>query len=409
MRNFWINGLTRFYVYPPKGSKIIKYVLDCDVDDKVTQYILELHINSEPTAEIPSPPQEPKWEGKVRPALSEEEMLNLSDSELSKRGYLRRPNVDKSSNAFKIWRRSVSLPARVHEPQTTYQQRNAHSLVKSVNDISSKNINSFTWAGSELRLDPLGLNPVYYFIFGSCDNVPPDPGPEGGSTPSHVSIWVGIDGDSDVGGTGSDLVQAGISMDNSGTGLTNYYAWYEFIPNLQPEQELPQYDLPIGPGYHLWVTCTVANVAGDGSVNAPFGPDAPNVYFTWESLAPGASHWDSYTTGALSKGEGTGGVVSPPTYTPCHTAEWIVERPTIPGTNNLWDLLNFGSVQMSGYVSTNPPIGTGDPTDPRNRPDSPSATIRGIVNAGGSVLASATVQTIDPSTGAVTVTWHNSH
>lgn len=111
------DGIVRFYCSPNQPPEtILKLVLDCKVDDRVTHYPLELRISSMPTQEMPTqemptPPYEsPKPEKKVasmRLALSEQDMLNLTYSELVERGYPPRPDPT-DVRSFNQWKRIVS-------------------------------------------------------------------------------------------------------------------------------------------------------------------------------------------------------------------------------------------------------------------------------------------------------------
>ena len=59
----------------------------------------------------------PRSEGaSVLQALSKEDALHLSDEELLRRGYGRRPNPEEAPESFKDWRRTFSTPLTIVEP-----------------------------------------------------------------------------------------------------------------------------------------------------------------------------------------------------------------------------------------------------------------------------------------------------
>lgn len=103
---------------PGKESEsILKFVIDCEVENDIIRYPLELRINDKATEDMPNPPLDNRrtLPGFDRPGLSDEEILNLSNEELVKRGYPKRPASDNKQN-FNHWRKIVSKPARVIEP-----------------------------------------------------------------------------------------------------------------------------------------------------------------------------------------------------------------------------------------------------------------------------------------------------
>lgn len=107
------SGRVRFYAGPAKESKTVeKLLIDCNVGAKVIRFPVELRVDSNPTSDMPAPPVENiKTAGdKVRPGLSEQEILNLSYGELIQRGYPPRPHSKKSPEAFSRWKQRVSRP-----------------------------------------------------------------------------------------------------------------------------------------------------------------------------------------------------------------------------------------------------------------------------------------------------------
>ena len=85
-----------FHVRPSVEAEVIaKFVIECEADAKISHYPLELRGSRKDTPEMPFPDKErpPRKERQsVRPALSREEGLRLSDKELLDRGYPPRPD-----------------------------------------------------------------------------------------------------------------------------------------------------------------------------------------------------------------------------------------------------------------------------------------------------------------------------
>ena len=98
-----------------------------ELDNKSVQYPLELRSSLKSTNEMPFPvndiPEPSQNDAYTRPAISEEEMLNLSDKEVLERGYPPRPNPDTAPQAFDMWKRIVSIPMTVVNPQLVTNHR----------------------------------------------------------------------------------------------------------------------------------------------------------------------------------------------------------------------------------------------------------------------------------------------
>ena len=226
------DGIIRFHVSSEHESEVIaKMVLKCEADNKLVEYPLELRSSFKPTHEMPSPPKKNRKTSKkdtsIRPAISEEKMLKISDDELLKRGYPPRPNPEEAPDAFRIWKRIVSIPMTMVKPQVVTNHGISHG---GAYHDSSRN-----WSGYVLR----GGGKLNYNMVQGSWHVPPVTGEIKNN--AHSSLWVGLDGwGSWVDHT--DLVQAGTEQDcvdliypiNGGEivhySFSSYYAWTEFIP-----------------------------------------------------------------------------------------------------------------------------------------------------------------------------------
>src|SRR6188472_4095066 len=239
-------GVIRFHVRPvaTKSDITAKFIIQCEVGDKTTQFPFELRVSSKPTAEIEASRESPQHiprAASVRPALSEQDMLHLSDEELLKRGYPLRPSPEAVPEAFRAWQRTVSVPMTNIEPQTVSRPDIVNNFASIVEGPKSSN----NWSGFELR-----DNGPYGWVVG--DWIVPFVTGES-STKTYSSFWVGLDGDST-----SDLVQAGTGHENVEidvifpNGLvvpwsfSTYYAWTEFLPQQSNTQQVTNF--PINPG-----------------------------------------------------------------------------------------------------------------------------------------------------------------
>lgn len=85
------DGVLSFFVRPKIESEVPeKTVVDCEAGGKTVRFPLELRVSSKPTIDMPAPiheDSETTSPRKVLPALSEKEMLHLSNEDLIMRGY----------------------------------------------------------------------------------------------------------------------------------------------------------------------------------------------------------------------------------------------------------------------------------------------------------------------------------
>ena len=304
----------------------LNLVANCEVGGNVRRYPLELRVSSKPNPEMPAPPREsPKplqQDASFRPALSEEDMLHLSDEELLKRNYPPRPNPDKAPQAFKSWQRSVSVSMTFVKPQTVSRQDISHGFAKIVSGPTVTPIATTTaytspnWSGFELR----GGSP---YVWVNGDWIVPRL-IKGGA--GSILFWVGLDGD----GT-PDLVQAGtgaeihdINKGGNPVWISSYYAWTEFLPQQPFIQQITNF--PIQPGEEVVVDVYIADAGKPPDLAGYFGQfwinNLTTKLFTIVSTPRGST--------AVS---GSG-------------AEWIMERISYPGGYGFF--ANYGSATMQG-------------------------------------------------------------
>jgi hypothetical protein len=250
------DGIIRFHVRPDIEAEVIaKLVVKSELDNKLMKYPLELRSSFKSTNEMPFPVDETpipsQSDAHTRPAISEEEMLNLSDKEVLERGYPPRPNPYAAPEAFDTWKRIVSIPMTVVKPQVVTN----HGVTASNHFHTSNRI----WSGYVLR-DELrtGGWRKYSQVKGAW-RVPSVKG--GGGNRTHSVLWVGLDGWV----ANDDLVQAGTGQDCTEVKIftgppfnltipmsfTNYYAWKEFLPQEKYMQVITSF--PVYPGNEIYV------------------------------------------------------------------------------------------------------------------------------------------------------------
>jgi hypothetical protein len=229
---------------------------------------------------------------RMRPALSGD-LRQISQRELERSGYPRRPNVAPDSDAYRSWEESVSMPMRVLDFD------GAHSEL----DFES-NLPAGNWCGAVANSAP------YEYAFGSW--VEPNIAPSTG-LPQYISAaWVGIGG----GESGDTLIQAGTRQD--------YYAFLgiEMAVHQVFRQVWPQTDAhycsdcTLQEGDRLQFSAHIDNADGNGG--------GTGVLYYWnvtqqEMAAVDIAFSDGFTGG---------------------TAEWVVEDPRQLGNG----LPQFGSV-----------------------------------------------------------------
>src|ERR1700680_480571 len=98
-------GVVRFHIQPSSATHdIARLEVDCTADDKLVRYPLRLRVSLVPSVEMPSPPVEKplarRHDGLVRPALSYDEAMRLTDEEALATGYPLCPNPGEVPTAF---------------------------------------------------------------------------------------------------------------------------------------------------------------------------------------------------------------------------------------------------------------------------------------------------------------------
>jgi hypothetical protein len=323
-------GVVRFHVQPSSATHdIARLEVDCAANGNLVRYPLHLRVSLEPSMEMPSPSLEKplalRHDVRMRPALSIDEAMHLTDEEALAKGFPLRPNPNEVPKAFNAWLRCVSMPAYriephlVSNPDVTHGKRKQHAPAASSN-----------WCGFELlrhlTFSPtvgggVGLSEPYDWVTGTwhVPFVTSEP-----NTRTYSALWVGLDGD----GT-ADLVQAGTEQEATNINLgfiqftlTNYYAWTEFLPQQPTEQVISNFT--INPGDEIFTEVWVGGADGSLSLTGPFGR-----FFIMNMTTGGYAFVNTPRA---------------PTSVSGREAVWIMERPTVGG--GLPDLANYGSAVM---------------------------------------------------------------
>jgi hypothetical protein len=385
------DGIVSFYVSPDiESNDIAKVVLRCEVQEKVLYYPIELRSSFEPTNEMPSPsnedpkPLQKKDNEYTRPALSEEEILNLSDEELLKRNYPPRPDSKESPEAFYNWRKIVSVPTNEVKPNVVTNHGVSHSLGQFHDGARH-------WSGyvlrGEFKKEKLYYRRQYKEVSGSWRV--PVVGPDGSDNRSYSSLWVGLGG----WGGDRDLVQAGTAHNkivSDGTWsitFSSYYVWTEFLPKEPYEQIITNFRIHPGDEIHVYVYV--------GTPRAPPSITGSHCVFYIQNFTTHKS-----VTIETPK-EGTDSAGKPVRFdTIGGEAVWIMEAPLHFGFYA--DLANYGTATMFNAH-----------TIPEDIPSKPFSWISYLSGASLQVTMTnspkvlSTVKAIDSQ--SMRFTWHASY
>jgi hypothetical protein len=324
------DGYARFHLRPSWAcEQIAKLMVEIVKDGKRTTRELHVRSSHEATPDAPAPQTESALaqhpSGRMRPPLSIDDALRLSDEQTLDRGYPPRPNRDEAPAAFRARLRAVSLPMMSVEPHLIANEAKSHGKSRMAGPATSGN-----WSGFELdrslRLTSLrpphvSLSDPYDWVAGEWI-VPAVTGESNKST--YSAFWVGLDGDGLT-----DLVQAGTEQECTNFNFwfinitsTTYYAWTEFLPQQPIEQVIS--GLTVNPGDQIFTEVWMGNAGSSPTLSGVFG-----IFLVM-----------NLTTGTYSQ------IYTPVGSTSVSGSEavWIMERPTVGGA--LPDLANYGTALM---------------------------------------------------------------
>ena len=230
--------------------------------------------------------------------------LHAEDRELLVFGYPARPDKDKHPELHETWKRMVSRPLTIIEPQFALRTDKQHGIRNTVANDTSTN-----WSGAA-SFAAKGDSATY--VIGQW-TVPDVVAPGLGSF--YCASWVGIDGDGSP-----DVLQAGTECDVVSFGFftaKQTYVWWEWYP----ENEVQIANFPVTSGDVMYCAICVHSDTEAG------------FYLT--NLTTGAS--TSFTKTAPAG-----------THLVGNCAEWIVEAPTVNGGQSA--LARYGDVYFDECI-----------------------------------------------------------
>jgi hypothetical protein len=322
------DGMIHFNVNPAQESEeVAAFAVDCTADGQTRTFGLELRAQTTASADMPAPAAEvrtPQESDVIRPALTQEEALQLSDEELMKREYPMRPNPTKAPGAYATWLRAVTKAARRVDSRQV-----AHPDLRGSTQAGTSN-----WSGWDFKDAPNEQpNSIFDMVEGEW-YVPTVTAPISEGTTYSV-MWVGLDGDDGIcptycpgnGGT-SDLWQAGTGQQTRHLFLfgrqytfSTYFAWTELLPT-QPIEVVPNFN--VYPGDEMYIVVWVGSPG-----------ESPSL-----SGADGMAGIEDITRGEYTPVSTPRGDVNILGY----QAEWIMERPYEGGV--LPNLSDYNYVYM---------------------------------------------------------------
>ena len=231
--------------------------------------------------------------------------LHAEDRELLVFGYPARPDKDKHPELHETWKRMVSRPLTIIEPQFALRTDKQHGIRNTVANDTSTN-----WSGAA-SFAAKGDSATY--VIGQW-TVPDVVAPGLGSY--YCASWVGIDGDGSP-----DVLQAGTECDVVSFGFftaKQTYVWWEWYP----ENEVQIANFPVTSGDVMYCAICVHSDTEAG------------FYLT--NLTTGAS--TSFTKTAPQG-----------THLVGNCAEWIVEAPTVNGGQSA--LARYGDVYFDECIA----------------------------------------------------------
>ena len=231
--------------------------------------------------------------------------LTASAAELAANGFPVAPNDPRHQERFsKVLTR---LKGKFHYVEPTFKVNSAITHGPRSKRSGNAAETSSNWSGAVVYAP---ANDSFKWIQG--DWVVPDVAAPTPNTEYYCATWIGLDGDAS-----DDVFQAGVESEVSPTGDVTIYPWWEWYPI--PEIQITNLGVKAGD----MVTMLLCSASGAGSTTG-------TVFFS------------NRTTGAST----SVGLVAPQgTQLLGNSAEWIVEAPTVNGSQSA--LADYGEVFFS--------------------------------------------------------------
>jgi hypothetical protein len=256
-----------------------------------------------------------------------------SQDDLVKFGYSPRPHAEEQPQLFAAWAELFSAKLHFIELASNEKFVGPPPQVAPPRVSETRFENSRNWSGG--YLEPSGGN-MFMQIFGKW-TVPTPKLPAGSpanpamQTLYDCSTWVGLDGQRRY--FNSSLPQVGteqmLTVDPNGTQTLLTRAWFQWFARNETtidQRYIPE--VPVQPGdrviMHLWVH-------GKSDVRVYCHNLTTHILFGFPASAPVINGATPVIAGA--------------------TAEWVMERPTIPGKDTMYAFPNYSSVTFSQCVA----------------------------------------------------------
>jgi hypothetical protein len=236
---------------------------------------------------------------KPRLPILDVDPMSLGNADLVARHYPPRPDADANPEGYAKWLELVTSGPAVVTAHVISDPDRAHGPVRQNGNGTSNN-----WSGYVITTPSTASE--YAWIYGEW-RVPRAYSESGFWSSDHSTLWVGIDG----WGT-PDVVQDGTDQDTLTAfwvQTSSYDAWTEWYP--YSSQTVSNFPVNPGDDIHAWTW--VRDAAGNWDPKGNVGwfylwNATQNVYVQSSTVAP--------------SGISLGG----------HTAEWVMERPTVNGS-----------------------------------------------------------------------------
>ncbi len=296
---------------------------------------------------------------RVLPAL-DVDPRSLDRDEVLRRGYPPRPDAAVAPAEYTKWLALATSGATVVEPHMVTTPERVHGPIRVITDGAGS---SSIWSGFAITSSAA----TYGEIYGAW-TVPQASSQPGFWYLDYSTFWVGMDGF----GT-PDVVQAGTDQDTQtifGVQASSYGAWTEWYP--LASQSISNF--PVNPGDQIETWVWIATASNVWSATGGNG-----WFLVWNVT----QNVQSQIMTAAPSGTMFGG----------HTAEWVMERPTVNG--NVTSLTNYGSAQMTDAWAY----------DYSYQPHYPTSDTSSQLTMSNGADVLSTVQLV--TSRAMTFTWHN--
>jgi hypothetical protein len=286
-------------------------------DDSGAQltHVIDVRVDDSAVSQLPEPYL--KAGKPTLPALDVDPM-SLTREEIVARSYPPRPDPAQAPAQYARWLDLIARRPTILTPHVVSDPARVHGPVRGGDVRTSDGTGtSNNWSGYVITTPASATK--YAEIFGAWD-VPRAYSQSGFESWHHSTLWVGIDG----WGT-PDVVQAGTDQDTLTAfwvQTSSYDAWTEWYPLSSATIS----NFPVNPGDDVEVWTWVGTSTGAYSATGNVG-----WFYLWNATENVVA---SYLHTTAPSGTTFNG----------HTAEWVMERPTVDGS--LSTLANYSAAEI---------------------------------------------------------------